>query len=864
MSLWFFGRRGGKAAKLKEGRLVADAEGKHPGAADHAPDVARSASLRKTNSRRRGRRRRSGSRSTTDSMHNVEKHPPAAPFEKDSPRPRRRSSTEDITALPISKRLEQSPHLRHVTNEHGIPYNFQTGSQSSLARERGKLQRPQSLRKPPTSESISLIRRKSSKRREHDAVREEEIRAMTMPLPQKRPAGNSGGMLRRDSKKVKGGLNRHFERPTSNISLPLEDSIHSSMSSSSETRAFRVSALDMFSPRPKIRCSVGSQYYYNSNARTSPTSRHGRDESRPDHRMATNWESKEDKRTSRIDDLADTLDAGALRDILERDKKRREKKRKADDERLRRRLERRAEKQRAAEQGGTPATPRRDARGAIGLGIEKETSTPMEDVRPSTPPQVQRPEGVPPPALSTYQNSQLPTPLDSPVEEPVVADAQEVRYSRASPSPQTHTRGPSNVSEMPALLSEMISQDTPVQSVEPVQDPSASGSLHPVVTTDTAATPKKGIARRRSSEGRRIGVFASLFRRGKRNSQDQARATPSEVSFSNTSRESMSRQPLPAHLVAPTQPIQIRRPSSSVPHRTMSKFREDLPEFREDHLPLSPPDSRVQSPEVPSGSAIAARRRSQQPSDLRVTSGSPAPGYRTDSPVSPGIPPAGLMSQSLASVDSEASWLSGKPMQRRSNKSYLRSSVGSASAIKRNEEFNASYEELGIPDDEYFQRLTPQPDDRRRSANSAELLARKASSTAMATETGGDFDEEITVGETNSDDELVKTVGRQPTIVHRQARVKSTEGLLSYFAPEPTPGDEKPAMIPADDAPEQESPTSESEPVVLQRAKSIDIGKHHSRQLSAGSAKLLDIPARRSSVDPKRSSTGSRSVLTDQ
>jgi hypothetical protein len=222
------------------------------------------------------------------------------------------------------------------------------------------------------------------------------------------------------------------------------------------------------------------------------------------------------------------------------------------------------------------------------------------------------------------------------------------------------------------------------------------------------------------------------------------------------------------------------------------------------------------------------------------------------------------MSRSLASVDSEGSWLSGKPIQRRSNKSHLRSSVGSFSALKPNEEFNASYEELGIPDDEYFKRFTPQPDDRRGSANSAELLARKASSTAMATEAGGEYDEDIPTAETNSDEELVKTVGRQPTIIHRQARVKSTEGLLSFFAPEPTPGDKKPAMTPADDGPEQDSPTSESEPVVLQRAKSIDLGKHHSRQLSAGSAKLLDIPARRSSVDPKRSSTGSRNASADQ
>lgn len=862
--MWPFGRRGGRAAKLKEGRSTAVAERKRPVAAS-AHDAQTNDALRRTPSRRSSRRKRTSSRSTA-SMRDVDKG-----LDDKQPARRRPSSTEDITALPISKRLEQSPHLRPVTNEHGIPYNFQPNSlsQASLptARERGRLQRPQSLRKPATESGV--IRRKSSKRKEQDHVREEEIRAMSMPLPQKRPAGNSGGMLRRDSKKVKGGLNRHFERPTSNISLPLEESIHSSMSGNSETRAWRVSALDMFSPRPTVRCSVGSQYYY-TDARTSPNSYQEKVNTRRDRPVTTSRDGGRDKRTSRIDDLADTLDAGALREILERDKRRREKKRKADEERLRRRLERRAEKQKAAEQGGTPATPRREARGVVGLGIEKETSTPMEDVRPSTPQPQAPPQRLETTALTpkAEENSQLPTPMESPIEEPIVANAQAVRMSRASmsPSPQVHTRGPSNVSEMPALLSEIPARDTPVETVEATPDPNASGSLHPVETADTAATSKKGSSRRRSSEGRRMGVFASLFRRGRRTSQDPARTTPSEVSFSNTSRESMSRQPPPAHLVAPpppSQPIQIKRPSS-VPHRTMSKFREDLPEF-----PLSPPDSRMQSPEVASGSAIAGRRQSQPASDLHVDSDSPGLGGRTDSPVSPGVQATGLMSQSLASVDSEGSWLSGKPMKRRSNKSHVRSSVGSSTAaMKPSQDFNASYEELGIPDDEYFKRLTPQPDDRRRSTHSADLLARKASSTAMAAadEAAPDFEEdELPAEEATPEEELVKTVGRQPTIVHRQPRVKSTEGLLSYFqAEKSSPGEEKTSTSHADEPTEQDSPTSEGEPAVLQRAKSVDLGKHHSRQLSAGSAKLLDIPARRSSVDPKRSSTSSQSAAPQQ
>ncbi|KAH8728657.1 hypothetical protein GQ44DRAFT_27966 [Phaeosphaeriaceae sp. PMI808] len=771
------------------------------------------------------------------------------------------SSVEDITALPVQHRLRHSPHLRPITLDHGISYDFTSHSRSSLpatSKERDKQQHPQSLRRDPANGS--LIRRISSRRKKgHDHIREEEIRAMSLPMPRKRPAGSSGGMLRRDSKKVKGALNHRFERPMSNVSLPLEDSIHSSMSGNSEPRAFRVSALDLFSPRPTIRFSVGSQYH--NPDRTSPTTLPSRNDSRRERRPTSSArDEKQRRRTSRIDDLADTLDAGALREILERDKRRKDKRFRADQERLKRRLERRADKQNAAtEIGGTPATPRKEAIGAVGLGINREPSTPMEDVRPSTPPQKQRLE-ILPMTPKTYENSQLPTPLESPMEEPVVSDARAIRYSRGSVSNPTHARGPSNVSQLPELISERLAQEMLIDSDDQMQDPFRSGSLHAIDTVDTTAS-KRGSTRRRSSEGKRMGIFASFFRRGKRNSQDQGRLTPSEISFSNTSRESMSRQPIPAHLVgtAPaTPPIQIRRPSS-VPRRTKSKFREDLPEF-----PLSPPDSRMQSPEGPSRSAIASRRRSQGPSDLRVESLNSPAEPRSDSPVSPGVPTTNTMSQSLASVDSEASWLSGKPPKRASNRSHrsqLRSSVAS-SAIQRNEAFSASYEELGMADDEYFQRLTPQPDERRRSGHASDLIGRKASSTLMALDAAVESEAEQEIApvqrQSSSEEEQVQNVpGRQPTIIHRQPRVKSTEGLLSFYTNDKNSPEDLLKTTHADpqtpDSPDSpDSPMSEPEPMMVQRARSVDLGKRHVRHLSAGSAKLLDIQKRTSSNSHNR------------
>ncbi|KAF1944418.1 hypothetical protein EJ02DRAFT_100302 [Clathrospora elynae] len=811
---WLFGRRRGKAARLHDGA---------PAAVTEKRSITEQTDTTPSSRAPGRRRRRSSSRSTTASM-------------RDEPWPR--ASAEDITALPLQRRLPHSPHLFH--------------SHASLppaAKERGKkLQRPQSMRQHPPTDS-SLVRRKSSKRRkEHDHIREDEIRAMAFPMPQKRPAGSSGGMLRRDSKKAKAGLNQRFERAASNASLPLGDSLHSDMSGSSEARAFRVSALDMFSPRPTIRVSVGSNYY--TGERTSPST-YDRSTSRRDRRPLSSTDDKYSRRSSRIDDLADALNAGALRDILERDKRQREKQARTDQERLRRRLERRAEQQHAASTRGTPAAPHGEGMDVVGLGIDKEAPMPMEGVRPSTPPQPTRLQM--PVTPRAHNTSQLPTPVDSPVDEPVVSDARAIRYSRGSVSAQVHTRGPSNASVLPELLSEKYAHDTPMASIEHAHDPTRSGSLHPVETVDTVSTSRWSSTRRRSSESRRMSVFASFFRRGKRNSQEQGQTTPSEVSFSNTSRESMSRQPLPPHLVGTvpaTPPIQIRRPSS-VPRRTMSKFREDLPEF-----PLSPPDSRVHSPEVSSTSAIAARRRSQHPADLLVQSVTSPVGRRSDSPVSLGAPVGNVMSQSLASVDSEASWLSGRPLKRASNKSQIHSSIKS-SAMQRNEDFSASYEELGVADDEYFKRLTPFTHEHHQSPYASDEQGKKASSTLIALDTTAESNEEpeptpapIPSGE---EKQLVKSsVGRQPTIIHRRPRVKSTEGLLSIFLDDTDDIPSKAAYMGPETPDSPISPASDTEPAMVQRAKSVDLGKHHVRHLSAGSARLLDIQ--------KRSSTSSHGI----
>lgn len=769
------------------------------------------------------------------------------------------SSRDDITALPVTHALRTSPHLRPAHRDNAdIPYTFHPnahmheGSHASLqpsGSQRGKLQKRGSKDGP--------LRRKSTKKRKDDHVREEEIRAMSAPIAIKRPAPQSGNMMRRDSKKIRRGFSRHFDhRPNSDVSLPMADSIQSSMSGGSEllSTSYRVSSLDIFAPRPTIRYS-SSPPIYNWQYHAAERSNNGSRANSQRRRSPISKETLKESKT--IDDLADDMDAGTLRELMERDERRRERKRKSDEERLRRKLEKKAEKQRQKEaRREQEAAARADAEfdAALGLGIEDRRSTTAESVRADSrdgyTPRLDTTTAIPPPTPAETTSS----PVKTPVEDPVVGTAQAVRYSHASQqalSPPTsplhqHARGPSNVSDLPELTQEV----TP-SAVQP-----------------STISRNSSLSRRRSSDVSKRGGWWSTFKRRpsallKRRSADRTTdvTAPSEISFSNTSRESMGRQALPPHLVQ--QPVRKR---SGTPVRTMSKFREDLPE----RMPLSPPDSRVQSPEVSSGKALAARRGFVETPDPHddldaPTSREDAAGkIRTDSPVSPAGRNSALMSTSLASVDSEGSWLSGKPVKRGSR--AMRSSYGS-SFRKPREEWNASYEELGIPDDEYFRRLTPGPEEST-NANHHEIQ-RKASSVALAANADAgaeDYDEDD--DEPSPEEKLVhNSIVRKPTVVHRQSRAKSQEGLLSFFPDEAADtsagGEAMEGVVPGtpvkDDS---ESPASfenspESPEVTVHRASSVNL-KNHVRQFSGSSAKLLDIRSSRSSVDAKRASAVSQ------
>ena len=808
----------------------------------------------------------------------------ARPFERKMPGT---SSREDITALPLSKELRTSPHLRPVIQENdATPRNFPLAGSTSPSSDpqatRAKPQRDLKTNKRAALES-PLPRRKSSKKRKDDHVREEEIRAMSAHLPMSKPRGDSG-LFRRDSRKLRGGSKKNLERPTSNVSLPLEDSVHSSMSAHSDCRNYRVSLLDLAAPRPILRYSLTTPYistgmsHNNWNAPTRSDSR------RSQKRPVPGKEVLKENRT--IDALADDLDASELRKIMERDQRRRERKRMTEAERLQKKLERRAEKERrkelkAQEQAIAGADPslgkrRETERPAVaGLGIEShDQSMPLPEAS-SKPPIPEKSQERLRRSNSDARSRPVENRFETPFEKPLPTAAKVSTYSPTGPSP-------------PASPSRVESRADTV----PSQPSSFLQSYTPSEPTPPSSAPQRGS----ETSTKRGGRWSSFFRRDpsrRKTSADRAKdARPAETSFANTSRDSMSRQVPPTHLYQPpSHSSSHSRPQFGTPVRTQSRFREDLPE-----LPLSPPDSRLQSPEATSSStrAVAARRGYKLPavhtdvSGQRVGSPSDelASHGRTDSPASGRG--SHLMSQSLASVDSEGSWLSGKPMNKLSSKARKYNSGGSLSGTRQPEDFSASNEELGLHDDEYSRRLTPQPGEGRRASElSASPLGHRASSSAIVP--ADDYDDDDDAG-VDTDVELQSSpprprrdddehtvvhggAGRQPTVVHRGMRVRSSEGLLklynesapgsTYSSPPASPrkgehvtsnGDGGAGESPSD---EMETPETAS----VRRASSVKVGGGggHARQISAGSAKLLDIP-KRASQSGSRASTAEPST----
>ncbi|KAI1163706.1 hypothetical protein F5B18DRAFT_307569 [Nemania serpens] len=770
------------------------------------------------------RRRGSRERSRTAAIDNANE---GAPGGGQSYQPPPRTQTEPSSILPNAVTTVGGTRIPQRRNR---AYSFSPGRQDSIRatklRKKSSVQAHESLPTMDIAQRVPtlyhgnsnkrrgqpLLRKKSSKRRKEDHDREAEIKAMSQFMPA-RPAADSwtsARSIKRENRHTSGAIG-HL---SSDVSILVPESIHSGMSSDSEQISWRVSTFDALSPRPTLRYS--SSPVMNS----APSSGLVRSQSNR-RKLAGPTVIPESAlhARQRIHELADDLGASDLRELMERDKRRRERKMEKERERAERRLARRAERQQAeeaaaAKTGSLP--PANLERGVLGREMPDSSRDRTSAIITSS-----RRRSSGDSRRQSRQSSQIEE-LENRGKTPSPLDEFYRTDSIPPPEPSTEAVGPamsprqtepiSARPSSPRLFSFMRPKRS--RSNSPQQPEPVPTSVHSHTATSIKLDDAESVSR--TSDSRSSRPWLSLFRWGK----DRRSSGPS--SFSNTSRDSM----LGSQQVPLTNYIPPRKVSSGVPKRTMSRFREDLPE-----LPISPPDSRVASPEA---EPIPAEPLPAIPDDVVVRYDTPIESHRYHeamraAPISirrDEIQPSpALHSMSLASIDSEASWLSGRISRKRTS-SGMRSSLQypprTVSALSGRSEAQTSEhtEDDNIVDDEYLNSVVP--------ARSHRLSTGEARPSS---------DEE---------DELSPkwgAVGQTPTVVQHSETMHSREGILQSF------DDDKEHFGNINESDDDEDRQSPGTP---QRATSVKLNKGHSRNFSAGSAKLFEV-APRASSDHKRS-----------
>ncbi|KAI9789849.1 MAG: hypothetical protein M1816_005766 [Peltula sp. TS41687] len=812
--------------------------------------------------------------------------------------PEMNMNASPLVATGLENEKETHPVIDVGTTTRGETpsyYFLNPMSTASLASDtqRESWQRPPTLRTKRTLNDSGILRRISSKKKKKDDAREQKVKSMSATTSNlKRPLTHSGGPIRREHIKgpsqserdlVRRNLSsshiRRPDRPLSQGAPAFSDTLPPSLAPLMEHPTYKIKALDILFPRPSIRCWDAARYMGGASTTDIPSRSNSRRQRPPQPARITEGFANDHRR---VNELADDLDSGGLRELMEREDRRRERKRKTEELRIQKKLERRAERQKREEEKRTKEVnveninPFEDPADMVDVGIgtsstgfdpEGRTRDPRkEDENPSPhswlhDPSMERLQGDMGPEMS-HRNSEShledPTPIDD-QEEPVIGTAKAVRLSQASMSPPTspnmEVRPVSNISQI----------------TDPFREPTVSTS-EPTDIGSLGSSPKGG-------QGA-ASTWMSFFRRStgknRHDSIDRGRQTPSE--FSNTSRDSLTRQALPASVRSSFQ----RR--SGTPVRTTSKFREELPE-----LPLSPPDSRLQSPipvatENPVGDT-STRKETDSPniysSNVAANATAPnepqtdmiipkpkdgAPVHRQDSVDAPSIEgkaASTVISQSMASIDSEGSWLSGKPAKRISQNPAFDIRHSASSLHHRFQDFSDSGEELGVTEDEYFSRLSPGPEVEDQQQRIGHL--RKPSSAAIASsDSEGDDQEEAKGGRPHVKEKRKwhGGVARHPTVVHHAPRAKSREGLLNDYQEASSPDGGELGDSPESDVRSFDYAVEEISKPSSNNIANVDQGRRqHLRHISAGSAKLLDIGPR-SSTENRRSLGSTKSATT--
>ncbi|KAF3384294.1 hypothetical protein F1880_002699 [Penicillium rolfsii] len=616
------------------------------------------------------------------------------------------------------------------------------------------------LKKQPNPSGPNKLRK--SKKQTDEILREREIKLLSstpidIPRRSTQPVGSDYGAEHR-RRRANG---RRADRYMSDISLSIRDSAASSFSDTSDPFTYKVNAFAALTPRPVVRY-VETPRLPTARSNNTSTGVGRTDNERHPNRTASGEDLYYSRR--RVDDLADSLDASTLRELLERDRRRREKKQLEEQERLRRKLQERADAQAAEER-----------QQAI-----QETQQPPK-VEPGVAPVIEAPDVVERQSIIIEETIAEEPEDDAPAEQGGTWLQDETRESADAPRQSiesVHVIGnidDSSIREPTLAARPSFARSHEMGLSRTTLSPSQSSLRHGISSHSQSQTFGIGstsdISERHPSEtsGRRGGnTITSLLRRGssriKRRYKERFHDSSPDVS--NASHESFYRiqtqsSPPPPSIVPPRAFI-----PTGVIQRSQSKFTEHFGD-----QPMSPPDSRLETPDIPEEVDMPEERA--KPS-LENEEGStflhgPTPTFMGvdivntrkgrhlsgDSFESEIVP----LSQSLASIDSEGSWMSGQFFRRLSQKQ-------NSSPVRTMTSFSAAMDSPVEQHDDVRDSI----DSRRASSNimgEAELLENDDVHSSDASKSA----------ETWHHSEF----GRRAVLVNPVSRPKSTTAMLKSF-----------------------------------------------------------------------------------
>ncbi|KAL4802344.1 hypothetical protein BDV18DRAFT_65388 [Aspergillus unguis] len=621
--------------------------------------------------------------------------------------------------------------------------------------------RTPSLRKPKRqNEAPAVLKKRLSKRKAYEIAREREVRLMaSMPIdiPRRITTPLPGDSMHFDGRGAS-ALDRRMDRHRSDISLSIQESAASSVSDFSETYTFKVNGFAAWTPRPIIRYVEAPRTSYSRNQK-SPEPADRRTKS------PTLEVSNEDLRSKkRIDELANGLDAGGLRELMERDQRRQERKLVKDHEKLVRKLQRNAEKVPKPEE--PPAEPQDPESRTKEPVTQRGRSSPHAQTQ--TKPTTQETEAF---LSGENEGSWLrDTSPDhhrdgrkSPESANVIGniDDSSIREQKTS---QRFSFGPSQ-QDMTMSRSTLAASLSPSRRDIHSPDSSQLYGMPRESVSDVSRTV--GSERRLSDHSGHVNPITSIFRRGSsrlKRSYRERFPDRSPPPAKNVSHESFFKVHTQTPAPAPYVPPKALLGSSSF-KRSQSKFTEHFGDE-----PLSPPDSRIQSPDIPEDEPLAE----DQVPDLHTASYYPIPSSGTDAQRSKhhswtgdsiDEDPENLpLSQSLASVDSEGSWMSGQFLRRISQRqsNSARQSL-SSSRNRADEGLDKSRSEENSSDAQFIA-----------------FGAYPGEASGEGSNTAGDHKDNVASPQPGpaSTETWHQDVGKRAIVINPAVRPKSTEGLL--------------------------------------------------------------------------------------